>query len=65
MIQINKEKNKIVLSLVTQLDKEDVADLILDLQAWLMEEDINLKFVALNIKVENVRNVNMRNVKRP
>lgn len=37
MIQINKEKDKIVLSLVTQLDREDVYDLVSDLQKWLDE----------------------------
>jgi len=35
MIQINKEKDKIVLSLVTQLDREDVYELVSDLNKWL------------------------------
>ena len=40
MIQLNKTKDKVILSITAQLDKEDVQDLILDLQAWLMEEEL-------------------------
>ena len=37
MIQLNKEKDKIVLSITTQLDREDVYELVSDLQKWLDE----------------------------
>jgi len=39
MIQINKTKDKVILSITTQLDIEDVKDLILDLQDWVLETD--------------------------
>ena len=35
MLQLNKDKNKIVLSITTQLDREDVYELVSDLQKWL------------------------------
>lgn len=37
MLQLNKDKNKIVLSITTQLDREDVYELVSDLQKWLDE----------------------------
>ena len=42
MIQLQKEKDKVIISITSQLDKEDVKDLITDLQAWLDEP--NVKF---------------------
>lgn len=35
MIQIQKDKEKILLSITTQLDREDVRELVDDLNAWL------------------------------
>lgn len=35
MLQLNKDKNKIALSITTQLDREDVYELVSDLQKWL------------------------------
>lgn len=37
MIQINKTKDKIILTLISELDREDVYDLVSDLQKWLDE----------------------------
>jgi hypothetical protein len=35
MIQIQKDKEKILLSITTQLDREDVKEIVDDLNAWL------------------------------
>jgi hypothetical protein len=35
MIQIQKDKEKILLSITTQLDREDVKEIVNDLNAWL------------------------------
>ena len=37
MIQVQKTKDKVILSITTELDYEDVQDLVLDLQSWLIE----------------------------
>lgn len=39
MIQIQKTKDKVILSTTTELDYEDVQDLVLDLQNWLIENN--------------------------
>jgi len=35
MIQLQKDKEKILLSITTQLDREDVKEIVNDLNAWL------------------------------
>jgi hypothetical protein len=35
MIQVQKDKEKILLSITTQLDREDVKEIVNDLNAWL------------------------------
>lgn len=35
MIQLQKDKKKILLSITTQLDREDVKEIVNDLNAWL------------------------------
>ena len=37
MIQIQKDKDKILLSITTQLDREDVKEIVEDLNKWLEE----------------------------
>lgn len=50
MIQVQKDKDKIILSLVTQLDREDVYQLVSDLQKWL-DDTIELpKFTGIDEK---------------
>jgi acyl-homoserine lactone acylase PvdQ len=39
MIQLQKTKEKVILSITTELDYEDVQDLVLDLQSWLIENN--------------------------
>ena len=48
MIQIQKDKDKILLSITTQLDREDVYELVSDLNKWL-DETVELpKFKGLS-----------------
>ena len=35
MIQVQKEKDKVILSITTQLDREDIQQLVSDLNEWL------------------------------
>ncbi len=37
MIQLQKDKEKVLLSITTQLDREDVKELVTDLNQWLEE----------------------------
>jgi predicted metal-dependent hydrolase len=37
MIQLQKDKDKVLLSITTQLDREDVKELVSDLNQWLEE----------------------------
>lgn len=37
MIQISKQKDKIILTLVSELDREDVEQIVSDLQQWLKD----------------------------
>ncbi len=39
MIQVQKTKDKVILFTTTELDYEDVQDLVLDLQNWLIENN--------------------------
>ena len=39
MIQVQKTNDKVILSITTELDYEDVQDLVLDLQSWLIENN--------------------------
>ena len=48
MIQIQKTKDKVILSLTTELDYEDVQDLVLDLQNWLIENQPLPKFTGIS-----------------
>jgi hypothetical protein len=48
MIQIQKTKDKVILSLTTELDYEDVQDLVLDLQSWLIENQPLPKFTGIS-----------------
>ena len=48
MIQIQKERDRVFITLTSQLDREDVADLVSDLQKWL-EDTVELpKFYGLS-----------------
>ena len=56
MIQIHKTKNIVILSTATELDYEDVQDLVLDLQNWLIEnnkEDHTKSKAYLEAKAQN------------
>ena len=56
MIQIQKTKDKVILSTTTELDYEDVQDLVLDLQNWLIEnnkEDHTKLKAYLEAKAQN------------
>lgn len=48
MIQVQKTKDKVILSITTELDYEDVQDLVLDLQAWLIENQPLPKFTGIS-----------------
>ena len=48
MIQINKDKDKVILSLVTQLDREDVIELIDDLKEWVKDTQPLPKFEGIS-----------------
>lgn len=48
MIQINKQNNNIVLSLVNQLDREDVIELVNDLTQWLKDTQHLPKFDGMS-----------------
>jgi hypothetical protein len=37
MIQLQKDKDKVLLSITTQLDREDVKELVTDLNQWLSD----------------------------
>lgn len=39
MIQVNKTKDKVILTLIKELDIEDVKELVSDLQDWILESN--------------------------
>lgn len=50
MIQLQKEKENVVLSITTQLDREDVQQLVTDLNKWLEETLEMPKFKGIDEK---------------
>ena len=50
MIQVQKDKEKILLSITTQLDREDVKEIVNDLNAWLEDTLEMPKFKGVDEK---------------
>jgi hypothetical protein len=50
MIQLQKDKEKILLSITTQLDREDVKEIVEDLNAWLEDTLEMPKFKGVDEK---------------
>lgn len=50
MIQLQKDKEKVLLSITTQLDREDVKELVTDLNQWLEETLEMPKFKGIDEK---------------
>ena len=50
MIQLQKDKEKILLSITTQLDREDVKEIVNDLNAWLEDTLEMPKFKGIDEK---------------
>ena len=50
MIQVQKDKEKILLSITTQLDREDVQQLVTDLNKWLEDTLEMPKFKGIDEK---------------
>ena len=44
MIQVQKERDRVFITLTSQLDREDVTQLIEDLNQWLEDTDVKPKF---------------------
>ena len=50
MIHVQKEKDKVILSITTQLDREDIQQLVLDLKEWLDDTAELPKFKGIDEK---------------
>lgn len=50
MIQVQKEKDKVILSITTQLDREDIQQLVSDLKEWLDDTAEIPKFKGIDEK---------------
>jgi len=50
MIQLQKDKDKVLLSITTQLDREDVKEIVNDLNAWLEDTLEMPKFKGVDEK---------------
>lgn len=48
MIQVQKERDRVFITLTSQLDREDVTQLIEDLNQWLVDTDVKPKFNGIS-----------------